>query len=651
MVRVPTYASYMNLTNQTLGIKSKLDLYNFQTITGLKSPTYSGYGMSAYNIVSMEGSLSVLNNFMENNTILNTELSTMNTSTSAISKAIKDFKSSLLSFSGMDLSNINPDYTGGEITLGSAAPTDYLGQTLTVDGVKYTFVDDTTAGTTGNTEINIQAIIDDAGTHTQDENNTAVANALKNALPANPDYKFEDNKFSFPLYTINGSSSLLNVNGVTTGEPHLMSDEQSQTMKQLQEEAFSSMKIMIDSLNTFANGKYMFGGGVSDHAPVNFPFNTLEEFQNYFNGDSIKYPSNAAANLSNWSFNSSQTGNLTLELTGNGNEGTITAANTGAFIKSNITAGATTTGDLTFNSDKNTITATEYGAFNTLNAGDTMIIGGADAGGNAKAYVIKSISADGKTITVEDSTSIVADGTVVNGGDITFGASFPVGSVINMDGFGNNISPQVQVTGISADGTQLIVSVDPSRFPPNGAPQTIPASSKWSMESTSYYTGGNLDSQQRISNEQSITMNINAGDPAFEKLFRALGEIAQGNLTTSLDPKDTFDGLIDFTTTSDRVENAIDLINDGIFSGGKTTTKSNSDLYSVQAQIDANMVILKQNDDNQKLVKKTLEDNIGSLKDVDKTEAAIKALLASTNLQASYSVLQQAMSISLINYL
>ena len=55
--------------------------------------------------------------------------------------------------------------------------------------------------------------------------------------------------------------------------------------------------------------------------------------------------------------------------------------------------------------------------------------------------------------------------------------------------------------------------------------------------------------------------------------------------------------------------------------------------------------------ENQTTIKANLENNISSLKDVDKTEAATKLLLASQNLEASYAVLQQAMSLSLLDYI
>ena len=60
---------------------------------------------------------------------------------------------------------------------------------------------------------------------------------------------------------------------------------------------------------------------------------------------------------------------------------------------------------------------------------------------------------------------------------------------------------------------------------------------------------------------------------------------------------------------------------------------------------------MNQTMENQTTIKTNLENNISSLKDVDKTEAATKLLLASQNLEASYAVLQQAMSLSLLDYI
>lgn len=633
-MRVPTYATYMNMTQATIKNKNLVDLYSFQSITGLKSQSYSGYGMSASSIVSLEATLGVTNNFMENNKITNVEIKTMNTSMEAIQKAINDFKSTLTNASGMDLDTITPDYTGGEITFTNDTVADYVGKTITIDGTQYTFANN---GNGNNIDISAAADAKD------------VMAALQNKLPANVDFKFEDNKFTFPLYTIDGTSSVLNVNGVETGEPHTMSSDQYREMQQLQASAFSTLKMLVDSLNTFANGKYLFGGGVSNQAPVNFPFKTLDEFQAYYDGQNIKYPSNASADLSDFSINSSNTGDISLSLDGaNTNQGTIKADKTGGFLKPALTANAKTTGKLTFNSDKNTMNATEYGAFNTLSAGDTIVIGGGGAGGNAKAYIVKSVSADGKTVTFEDSTPVATDDVITPDNDVTISKSFPVGSVINMNGFNNNnIAGQVQVTGISDDGTELYVTVDPSRFPT----MTIPASSSWNLSNESYYKGGDLSSEKRISENQSLNFDVNANDPAFEKLFRALGEIAQGNLVDTRNPADEMTGTINSDSALNRITDALDMISDALFNAGENSTVKNADLYTVSAKINSNYVVLNQTTENQTTIVANLENNISSLKNVDKTEAATKLLLASQNLEASYAVLQQAMSLSLLNYM
>lgn len=621
-----------------------MDLYNFQAMTGLKSPNYSGYGMSASTIVGLEASLGVAKNFSENNKILETELKTTNTSLEAISKAINDIKSQLTSFSGMDLEDITPDATGGEITFTDNADV-YVGKTLTVNGTTYTFVNDATD--VDPNHIDLSGLTPGDATYAND-----VMNALKDRLQVTdaanfPDFTFEDGKFSFPLYTIDGTSSVLDANGVKTGEPHEMNGEQYQEMKTLQTMAFAAMKTLTDSLNTFANGKYLFGGGVSDQAPVDFPFTTLEEFQKYYDGLNITYPTSGSANLSTVIKNGAELGNIQL-INNGGNSGTIKIDNAdGSFLNKALTANASTTGDLIFNSDKNTIKATEYGAFNTLKAGDTLVIDNAGADHNG-AYIIKSVSADGKTITFEDSTPIRADDTITNGGGATFSTSFPVGSVLNMDGFGNNISPQVQVTGVSPDGKELYVTVDPSRWP--AGTQNINASSKWNIESNSYYKGGNLTTEKRINDNQSITLDVNANDPVFEQMFRALGEIAQGNLVDTRNP--ITDGVkVDPNQTLNRVTEALDLISDAIYSGGKNSDVKNPDLYTVQAKMNSNTVVLNSTNENLTLVQTNIENNITSLKDVDKTEAAVKALLALNNLNASYSVLQSAMSTSLLNYL
>ena len=641
MTRVPTYNTYVNMVNRTLNTKSYVDLYGFQAQTGLKSPVYSGYGMSASAIVGNEAALGVVTNFIENNKIIETEVNAINTSLSAIYDNITDMKSLLNEFSGMDLESITPDYTGGKITLSSNDDV-YVGTTITVNGETYTFTDN--GDNTGN---NIDLSTLTPGT---DDYATNVLNALKDKLqntdPGNfPNFTFdeEDNTFSFPLYTIDGESTLLNAQGVITGEPHTMSDEQYQKLKELQSFAFTTMQALADCLNISANGKYLFGGGKSEQAPVNFPFTTLEEFQAYYDGINIVYPTNGNADLSVYEVSSEQTGEIELINTGT-NTGTI-KANGGNFLKDVLTANAQTTGDLIFDATSNTVKATQVGAFSSIKAGDTLVLG--DAGANSGSYVVKSVSADGKTITFEESTPVQASETLAGGGNANFSTSFPIGTVVNMNGFDKNIASHVQVTGISPDGTELYVTYEPGYWPDNT--QTI-NSNNWSMTAQTYYQGGDIDTEKRISENQSLVLDVNAKNGAFEKMFRALGSIAQGNLVDTRNPLEE-DVTVNPLKTQDLVEEALNLISDALFSGGTSDGSKNADLYTIQAKMDSNTVVLNTVNENLTQVEFNLQTNIDSLKNVDQTEASVKMLLAVNQLNASYSVLQTAMSTSLLNYL
>ena len=642
MTRVPTYASYMSLMNQTMKNKSQFELYNFQSVTGLKSPTYSGYGMSAYSIVNLESSLGVTSNFLENNKLLEIELKTMNTSMQAINDAVSDFKSMMNSFSGSDIDKLTPDYTGGELTFTNNDEASYLGRTITINGTQYTFADD---GTGNN--IDISGIRGDSGTDGYAEK---VMQALKDKVdPAGtyPDFEFDGATFKFPLYTINGGSTILNAPGVETGEPYTMNQDQAHNLQQLQNTAFTTMQMLVDALNVSANGKYLFGGGNATQSPINFPFKSLEEFQSYYDGINIKFPTNSAANLCNRTVDASKTGGLTIDKV-DGNQFTITPDKAGGFLEPAVAANPETTGTLSFDADKNTLNATQYGAFNTIKAGDTLVIGG--TANNNNSLVVKSVSADGKTITFEDTPghNIVAEGAIADPTGVTISTSYPVGAVIEMNGMGSNVAPRVQVTGVNADGT-LNVTADPGYF--NADTTVIPNTSKWTMSTTSYYTGGSASIDRMISQNQSISMDVTANDGAFEKLFRALGQIAQGNLVDTRNPAD-IDGLVNENKAYDIVTEANKMLLSAVDDSGETTKSgTNSSLYAVTAKLSANYVLLNSTNENLTLVQNNLQTSVDSLKNVNKEEAAVKALLAQNNLAASYSVLQNAMSMSLLNYL
>ena len=161
----------------------------------------------------------------------------MNTSMQDVNNAIQDLKSMLNAFGGADADKLYPDQTGGEIKFTDNNENTYLGKTITINGTKYTFANDASDAN----NIDLSGISADSG---NDDYAQKVMNLLKEKVdPAgtNKDFVFEDNKFSFPLYTINGSSTVLAANGVETGEPYAMSSDKSSEMRDLQNMAFATL--------------------------------------------------------------------------------------------------------------------------------------------------------------------------------------------------------------------------------------------------------------------------------------------------------------------------------------------------------------------------------------------------------------------------
>lgn len=636
-MRVPTYSNYTNMSNAIKQNRELVDKYSFQAGTGLKHQNYSGYGMSAYNIVSMESTLTITNTFMENNKLANIELETSNLAIETITNSLADVKSVLTELYGTDLTNISPDYTGGEISFTSGNHNDYMGKTITVNGTTYTFADN------------------NDGNNIKIDNLSTPQNIMKALVDkvGNGDFVYDEyaEKITFPLYTIDGVSTVLTEepakSAVKTGEPHMMDAEQSLAVKNAQNLAFSTMQLLADTLNTYVNGKYLYGGGASAQ-PVNFNYSSLEEFQSYYNGVTTLYPSSGAATLSDFSVDISNTGDVTFALdAGETNKGTITATN-GSFLKQSLIMNEANVGSLKFDGINNSMKATEYGAFTSLKPGDTIVLTGtnADMGNNQKNLVVKSVSADGRTVTFVDEPRVETTDVFNPQGDVVINKTFAVGSVINLEGFGNkNLAPTATVTGISPDGKELYVMVDGDRFPSISSA----GNTKWAISAETYYKGGDLEYNQRISESQTIGFDVKASDPAFEKIFRALGQIAQGNIVDTSNPM--LSGSIDTEKTLRLVEEALDLITDATSGTGDISLTKNSSLYSISAKLNADYTTLNKVTENQTLAVANLEANIDSVKSVDKDEAAVKLLLAESALEASYSILSSVSQLSLLNYM
>ena len=635
-MRVPTYANYMNLTSAIAQNRSIVDRYSYQSVSGLKYQDYAGYGMKAYNIVSMESTLNVTNTFMENIQLAKISLNASNLAMQSITDVLSQVKTALNDAYSTDLRKISPDYTGGELTLTSDDINTYLGTNLTINGETYTFASNDSDAH----NINI------AGKSSASEIMQAVADKISAVT-------YTGDKLTFDLYAVNGESTLLTdptaKASVVTGTPHKMSSEQALALENLQSIVFSSMQMIADTLNTNVGGSYIFGGG-SSTSPVSFNYASLNEFQSYYDGVNTVYPTSTSSVLSHFSVNDAKTGVLTFNANGE-DKGVITATNTGGFLEESIKMNASNVGTVKFNGDANTMKAAQYGAYSSLHAGDTIVINGNNSQLSpiAGVYVIKSVSEDGRTVTFDDTTKIPVSGeTSINpDNDVVVNKTFSKGSVINLNGFNNNnLAPTATVDGISSDGTQLYIKIDGDRLPDG---MTTANNKQWSIEAETYYHGGSLEYNQRISESQTISFDVKANDPVFEKIFRALGEVAQDNLVDSTNPADG--SAFDPNRTYNRIKDAIDLLASATDGSGDISQAHNASLYSVTAKISANYTILNKVMENQKQAVANLENNIANIKDADKEEAAVKLLMAQQSLEASYSILSSVSKLSLLDYI
>ena len=314
-----------------------------------------------------------------------------------------------------------------------------------------------------------------------------------------------------------------------------------------------------------------------------------------------------------------------------------THSDIGGFVTSSMKGSALQTGDIGFNVNQNTMTATVKGAYSSYKTGDCLIIKGAD--GNDKMYIIDSVSEDGRTVKFSDETPVEEEMRLLNGNTIADGAgvtickTYSVGATVEMGGTNGAYNGLYTVLGVSDDGKELIVRTED--FPEYGATESFTSAR---FETSTYYNGGQLSSSYRVSETTTIVNDINASSAAFEKVFRALGAIAQGNM---LDP-DNID------SATQRVSEALDLLDEALTANSK---EKNGDVTSVQYAVISKLDLVKTTIDNQTALQNSLETYISSLTQVDKTEAATMLLQAAENLKVSYSVLSTINSLSLLNYL
>ncbi|KAF0223409.1 MAG: Phase-1, partial [Rhodospirillaceae bacterium] len=213
---------------------------------------------------------------------------------------------------------------------------------------------------------------------------------------------------------------------------------------------------------------------------------------------------------------------------------------------------------------------------------------------------------------------------------------FAVGQVFSVAGTTSN-NGSYKVSSIAA-GPPDTITVESVKV---GATETVAAT----LQSESWYKGDNIAIEQRIDRERTVAIGIFASDPAFEKAFRAMGLIAQGNYGTA-------GGL---ENNMERVEQARYLIRDSMLHPAGNSapfgTEESSDLESVRSQLGVTQNLIKTKTEKHQSYIGFLDDRIISMENVDKNEAITLLLDDQRALEAGYQALSKVREMSLMNFL
>ncbi len=381
----------------------------------------------------------------------------------------------------------------------------------------------------------------------------------------------------------------------------------------IQTRALEALKSMEYYLNTSHDGRFLFAGGRTDTAPVSVPYTTLDDFQSVYDGSTVTFPQSRAAHVND----SKVVGDLDFNPAG-----TITAGSN-LFVEQSINQAAG--GDLTLNAASNTITAATGGAFSNVSNGDVIRLESTPPGPNDGFYTVKTVDGTGTVLTLESSPVVTDE--VINSGTTPYTVTVPsiAPGPITVSDAGAN-SQTYTVTDISADGQTLTVT------PP---PNLTQSTSGVTVAPESYYKGDELSYEHRISDYRTIEVGVNAKDPAFEKAMRAMGIIAQGDLTNN----------------PERVAEALELLSDSLDHDTLVTDEMTSDLTRVAKTIGLNEATVDKALDEQRDYLSFVQTRITDLENVDMTEALVRLADDAQSLETSYTTFSRISQLTLNDYI
>ncbi len=713
MSRISSFSANTSLINQML--RTQLSLFNLETqvATEKKSQNYAGIAINAQRLVNLENTKTQLERFINNNNNKSVELSIQETVVENVRETFRDFKKALTNYEASaskdeeSVKNVQTAAFQALRDMEDMLNTDIAGQFI-FSGSR------TTSEPVDFGATSLAAF-------------QAIYDGKRVTVPTTRDAHLE--KFSF-------SSDALNLNGQFVDPSNFLQFAQDadgvvttggNSSITATSALFANVKVgasIAVSNSTSNNGTYTVASVTNSGRTIEIVTSMLTD-ETTTTSASVQYrnPTNINNDLT---LTKSNFGDLTFNRAAN----TITAATANGFngipVGTKITVSDTTLNNGTFTVDSNdgtTITVksnklTDEGlaagsnfydfhtgsqvvftanagtnddtiqiqqnagagagavpnVFKNLAAGDTVTF--ASTGSNNATYTINTISADGSTITVNETVTTETDtnGATASGSN---GFSYTAGTQLVFNAAGDYIEVQdaggtpvngafsrlqsgmnltvsgattnngiftvnaVQNSGSRITVTQNIVTnetdTDGTRIQSFAASGTIAA--------TPYYNGDANTTTHRTSVSRSFEDDLTAIDPAFEKAIRAMKLILQGVYGTDggLDENSARVGQAQYL-----MESASEFTVSGTPPFG---TELVSSIEQIQQDIGFNQVLIKDQNELHTQFIGFLESSAADIENTDSLEAITRLLDQSRALEASYQSFSRIRQLSLTNFL
>lgn len=181
----------------------------------------------------------------------------------------------------------------------------------------------------------------------------------------------------------------------------------------------------------------------------------------------------------------------------------------------------------------------------------------------------------------------------------------------------------------------------------DGAVVTVPTTREAHLgdAALTYYHGDQLTESHRVDSERSVTFDLTAADPAFEKAIRAMKLIAQGTAGS--------EGGLD--RNAGRIDQALALLDSALHRASQGEApfgpETPGNLETIQADVGLHRALI--NDTNERLRKAigALDDSIAGVETINPTEIATRLFNQANALEASLTTIARVRQLSLVKFL